>query len=269
MSWPTSEGSRFGKARYLPAGWLGLMLGGLIAANSSTILTHLNWGASYLVHDFYRRFINRTASEHHYVTAGRAATILLFVLSSATVFLLDTAKDAFSLILQVGAGTGLLYLLRWYWWRVTAWCEIVAMASSFGISIVFLILVKSGIALGTTRQLLITVAFTTVCWLLTAYLGPRTDPEVLISFYRKVHPPGPGWKTVRAQAGIGAEEAASDAAHVPLALAGWFLGCTMIWSALFTVGNFLYGRTGYALFLLVIFLASGGALIRVIQRIWR
>jgi len=255
--------------RYLPAGWLGLMLGGLIAANSSTILTHLNWGASYLVHDFYRRFINRTASEHHYVTAGRAATILLFVLSSATVFLLDTAKDAFSLILQVGAGTGLLYLLRWYWWRVTAWCEIVAMASSFGISIVFLILVKSGIALGTTRQLLITVAFTTVCWLLTAYLGPRTDPEVLISFYRKVHPPGPGWKAVRAQAGIGAAEAAADAAHVPLALAGWFLGCTLIWSALFTVGNFLYGRTGYALFLLVIFLASGGALIRVVQRIWR
>ncbi|MGB7759334.1 MAG: sodium:solute symporter family protein [Bryobacteraceae bacterium] len=255
--------------RYLPAGWLGLMLGGLIAANSSTILTHLNWGASYLVHDFYRRFINRTASEHHYVTAGRAATILLFVLSSATVFLLDTAKDAFSLILQVGAGTGLLYLLRWYWWRVTAWCEIVAMASSFGISIVFLILIKSGIALGTTRQLLLTVACTTVCWLLTAYLGPRTNPDVLISFYRKVHPPGPGWKAVRALAGVGAEEAAEDAAHVPLALAGWFLGCTLIWSALFTVGNFLYGRTGYALFLLAIALASGSALVRVIQRIWR
>jgi SSS family solute:Na+ symporter len=255
--------------RFLPAGWLGLMLGGLVAANSSTILTHLNWGASYLVHDFYRRFVNRTASEHHYVTAGRAAIILLFVSSSAMVFLLDTAKDAFSLILQVGAGTGLLYLLRWYWWRVTAWCEIVAMASSFGISIVFLIMVKSGVVLGTTRQLLITVAFTTVCWLLTAYLGPRTDREVLIRFYHKVHPPGPGWRAVRTQAGIGAEEAAADAAHVPLALAGWFMGCTMIWSALFTVGNFLYGRTGYALFLLVIFLASGSALIRVIQRIWR
>ncbi|MGD0667758.1 MAG: sodium:solute symporter family protein [Bryobacteraceae bacterium] len=255
--------------RYLPAGWLGLMLGGLVAANSSTILTHLNWGASYLVHDFYRRFLNRGASEHHYVTAGRAATVLLFVLSSATVFLLDTAKDAFSLILQVGAGTGLLYLLRWYWWRVTAWCEIVAMASSFGISILFLILVKSGIVLGTTRQLLLTVAFTTVCWLLTAYLGPRTDTEALIRFYHKVHPPGPGWAVVRAQAGVGAEEAAEDAAHVPLALAGWFLGCTMIWSALFTVGNFLYGRTGYTLFLLVIFVASAAALIRVVQRIWR
>jgi Na+/proline symporter len=255
--------------RFLPAGWLGLMLGGLIAANSSTILTHLNWGASYLVHDFYRRFLRRDATDHHYVTAGRLATVLLFVLSSGMVFLLGTAKDAFSLILQVGAGTGLLYLLRWYWWRVTAWCEIVAMASSFGISILFLILVKTGVSLGTTRQLLITVAFTTVCWILTAYLGPRTDEATLIAFYRKVHPPGPGWRAVRVLAGVGADEAASDAAHVPLALAGWFLGCTMIWSALFTVGNFLYGRTGYAVFLLVIFLISGSALIRVVRRIWR
>jgi Na+/proline symporter len=255
--------------RFLPAGWLGLMLGGLIAANSSTILTHLNWGASYLVHDFYRRFLRRDASDHHYVTAGRFATVLLFVLSSGMVFLLGTAKDAFSLILQVGAGTGLLYLLRWYWWRVTAWCEIVAMASSFAISILFLVLVRAGITLGTTRQLLLTVAFTTVCWLLTAYLGPRTDEATLIDFYRKVHPPGPGWRAIRVLAGASAEQAAADAAHVPLALAGWFLGCTLIWSSLFTVGNFLYGRMGYAVFLLAISVVSGGALIRVIQRIWR
>jgi Na+/proline symporter len=255
--------------RFLPAGWLGLMLGGLIAANSSTILTHLNWGASYLVHDFYRRFLRRDAADHHYVTAGRFATVLLFVLSSGMVFLLGTAKDAFSLILQVGAGTGLLYLLRWYWWRVTAWCEIVAMASSFAISILFLVLVRGGITLGTTRQLLLTVAFTTICWLLTAYLGPRTDEATLINFYRKVHPPGPGWRAVRVLAGASAEQAADDAAHVPLALAGWFLGCTLIWSSLFTVGNFLYGRMGYAAFLLAISLVSGGALVRVIQRIWR
>ncbi|MEO7651513.1 MAG: sodium:solute symporter family protein, partial [Bryobacteraceae bacterium] len=106
--------------RFMPAGWMGLMVGGLIAANSSTILTHLNWGASYLVHDFYRRFVNTTASEHHYVQAGRWATVLLFLLSSATVFALDTAQDSFNLMLQIGAGTGLLYLIRWFWWRVTA-----------------------------------------------------------------------------------------------------------------------------------------------------
>src|SRR5215213_4780223 len=110
--------------KFLPVGFIGLMVGGLIAANSSTILTHLNWGASYLVHDFYRRFIKKDATERHYVNAARAATLLLFVCSSATVYLLDTAKDAFDVILQVGAGTGLLYLVRWFWWRVNAWCEI-------------------------------------------------------------------------------------------------------------------------------------------------
>src|SRR5438270_5473613 len=156
--------------RFLPAGWVGLMLGGLIAANSSTILTHLNWGASYLVHDFYRRFVRPDASERHYVAAGRVATVILFVGSSAMVFLLDTAKDSFNLLLQVGAGTGLLHLVRWFWWRVTAWCEIVAMVSSFGISVLLLIVAKNGVALTTTQQLLLTIAVTTVCWIATAYL---------------------------------------------------------------------------------------------------
>src|SRR5438270_7918859 len=156
--------------RFLPAGWVGLMLGGLIAANSSTILTHLNWGASYLVHDFYRRFVRPDATEKHYVAAGRIATVILFVGSSAMVYLLDTAKDSFNLLLQVGAGTGLLHLVRWFWWRVTAWCEIVAMASSFGVSILLLILTKNGFAIGSTQQLVLTIAVTTVCWIATAYL---------------------------------------------------------------------------------------------------
>src|SRR5512139_65834 len=112
---------------FLPIRFIGLMVGGLIAANSSTILTHLNWGASYLVHDFYRRFIRRDASEGHYVRAGRVATVLLFFASSALVFVLETAQDSFNIMLQVGAGTGLLYLMRWFWWRITAWCEIAAM----------------------------------------------------------------------------------------------------------------------------------------------
>jgi SSS family solute:Na+ symporter len=256
--------------RFLPAGWLGLMLGGLIAANSSTILTHLNWGASYLVHDFYRRFVNRGQSERHYVQAGRVATVLLFVLSSATVFLLDTAKDSFNLILQVGAGTGLLYLLRWFWWRITAWCEIVAMGSSFGISVLFLVLRKYGINVDTAEALLITVGFTTVCWVATAYLGPRNDPKQLVEFYRKVRPFGPGWKHVCVMAGISREEMAADthAANIPLALMGWVAGCTMIWSALFTVGNFLYGRTGYAAALLAVFAASAAIVIRTVRKLW-
>src|SRR4030095_12390882 len=115
-------------------------VGGLIAASSSTILTHLNWGASYIVHDFYRRFIKPDAPEAHYVRAGRLATVLIFLISSGLVFLLETAKDTFDVILQVGAGTGLLYLVRWFWWRVNAWCEVVAMISSFLVSALFLIL---------------------------------------------------------------------------------------------------------------------------------
>jgi Na+/proline symporter len=158
--------------KFLPTGWIGLMVGGLIAANSSTILTHLNWGASYLVHDFYRRFLRPSETEKHYVFAGRMATVLLFVLSSAMVFVLETAQENFNIMLQVGAGTGLLYLLRWFWWRVTAWCEIVAMISSFGVSVLFLLLRRTGTDIGTHKQLFLTVLVTTVCWLITA-IAPR------------------------------------------------------------------------------------------------
>ncbi len=250
--------------RFLPAGWIGLMVGGLIAANSSTILSHLNWGASYLVHDFYRRFLRPGQSERHYVGAGRAATVLLFVVSSALVFVLQTAQESFYLILQVGAGTGLLYLLRWFWWRITAWCEIVAMISSFLISVFFVSLNRSGHVLGSDQQLLITVLFTTVCWVIMAYAGPRTDEATLINFYRKVRPPGPGWRTVRAAAGISEAEAATWARsdNIPVAMIGWVSGSVLIWAALFTVGNFLYGRMGYAWSLLALSVAAGAVLDR-------
>ena len=256
--------------RFLPAGWVGLMLGGLVAANSSTILTHLNWGASYLVHDFYRRFVRHDATEKHYVKAGRWATVLLFVCSSSLVFALDTAKDAFVLILQVGAGTGLLYLLRWYWWRITAWCEIVAMVSSFGISVVFLVMHKNGVIIPSDQQLVITVAFTTVCWVIMAFAGPQTDEATLVDFYRRVSPIGPGWRYIRSIAGVSKAEATEYARrdNIPLAFLGWSAGCAMIWSALFSVGNYLYGRMGLAAALLAVFLVTGTIVIRVVNRLW-
>ena len=257
--------------RFLPAGWIGLMFGGLIAANSSTILTHLNWGASYLVHDFYRRFLNQGRAEKHYVSAGRWSTILLFVASSAIVFLLVTAQESFNILLQLGAGTGLLYLLRWFWWRVTAWCEIVAMAVSFAVGATFLVLHKNGMEVHTARELLIGIAVTTACWVLTAYLGPVTDEQVLIDFYYKVRPFGPGWERIRLKCGISAAEAAMDteASNFPRALLGWFSGCIMIWSALFTVDNLLYGRLTYAFGLLAVFVVTAAVLIRVVRRLWR
>jgi Na+/proline symporter len=254
--------------KFLPVGFIGLMVGGLIAANSSTILTHLNWGASYLVHDFYRRFVRRDATERHYVWAGRFTTVGLFLASSGMVYLMETAKDSFDIILQIGAGTGLLYLLRWFWWRISAWCEVVAMLSSFGVSVVLLVIKKQGLAeLSTHHALLITIAVTTVSWVLMAFLGPQTDQEKLIAFYRKVRPFGPGWRRIREAAGL-SEQAAATGENIPLALLGWFAGCIVIWSSLFAVGSFLYGRMAQAGLLLVVFLASGLALLYVINRLW-
>jgi solute:Na+ symporter, SSS family len=254
--------------KFLPVGFIGLMVGGLIAANSSTILTHLNWGASYLVHDFYRRFIRKDAGEKHYVLVGRLTTVGLFLCSSGMVFLLDTAKDAFDVILQVGAGTGLLYLVRWFWWRVNAWCEVVAMVSSFLISGGLLVLKGYGVALPDPYPLLLTILVTTVCWVATAYVGPATDQATLVGFYRKVRPFGPGWRKVRLDAGIADEGPRSDRENIPLGLLGWVAGCVMIWSSLFTVGNFLYGRTAHAFGLLGVFVASGLVLLYVVQRLW-
>jgi solute:Na+ symporter, SSS family len=256
--------------RFLPVGFLGLMVGGLIAANSSTILTHLNWGASYLVHDFYRRFFRRDAPEKHYVLAGRLTTIGLFLCSSVLVFFMETAQDSFNIILQVGAGTGLLYLLRWFWWRVNAWSEVVAMVSSFGISIAFLVMRKGGVVFSTYQQLAITIAFTSVCWISTAYFGPETDHKTLIDFYRKVRPFGPGWRKIQVEAGVTGAEAAAWARNenIPLSLLGWMAGCASIWSSLFTVGNFLYGRMDYALGLLGVFVVSTAVLIWATKRVW-
>src|SRR6185369_10938494 len=227
-------------------------------------------GASYLVHDFYRRFVNTGATEKHYVLAGRFATVLLFVGSSAMVFLLTTAKDSFNLLLQVGAGTGLLYLLRWFWWRITAWCEIVAMISSFGISLVFILGHRAGFLLGTHRELVITVLFTTICWVTMAYFGPQTDHATLINFYKKVHPVGPGWVAIRREANVDPAEAAMYARedNIPMAMIGWVSGTAVIWSGLFTVGNFLYGRYDYAFMLLAVLVVTGGTLIWTIKRLW-
>lgn len=255
--------------KFLPVGFMGLIVGGLIAANSSTILTHLNWGASYLVHDFYRRFIKTDADEKHYVFAGRVATIFLFILSSLLVFFLDSAKDAFDIILQIGAGTGLLYLLRWFWWRINAWSEVAAMVSSFVVSIVLLILNKNGIQLSTHVALIITIIFTSISWIATAFLAPQTDEKVLIEFYKKVKPFGPGWKYIKEKSGVTFSASEIEKENIPLSMLGWISGTITIWTSLFTIGSFLYGRTEMGLLLLAVFFISGFVLLKVIKKIWK
>jgi solute:Na+ symporter, SSS family len=255
--------------RFLPAGWVGLMAGGLIAANSSTILTHLNWGASYLVHDFYRRFVRRDAGESHYVMMGRLSTVVLFICAAALTFVLDTAKDAFDIILQIGAGTGLLYLVRWFWWRINASCEVTAMVSSFVVSLAILVLHKYGVSIDTHVGLLATIAITTAAWLIAAYTGPQTDQNTLIEFYKRVRPFGPGWKRIRACPGCDDGSAPSTCESFPLALVGWVSGCSLIWSLLFAIGNFLYGRLLCASCLAALALAAGSLLVFCVSRLWR
>jgi SSS family solute:Na+ symporter len=254
--------------KFLPAGFAGLMMGGLIAANSSTILTHLNWGSSYLVHDFYRRFIAPNADEQHYVMAGRIATVGLYVVAAFLSLLLESAQEAFEILISVGAGTGLLYLLRWFWWRINAWTEVVAMVSSFAVSIVFFVLRKTGNGLPFAQTVLISVAFTTICWLIAAYVTPPTSRERLIEFYRKVHPSGPGWRGIREAAGISEAEAARHSDPMGKATVGWIAGCVTIWSSLFAIGNFLYGRTQLALILTAVFVVSGIVLLVVVNTLW-
>ena len=249
--------------KFLPAGFLGLMIAGLLAAYRSTIETHLNWGASYLVHDLYRRFLKPDASERHYVWAGRVTTALLMIAAASLTFALDTAAESFQLILGIGAGTGLLYLLRWFWWRVNAWSEVAAMVSSFLVALGFFIAKKSGHAVPATESLIITVVTTTIVWVATAFLTPPTDRETLLAFYRKVRPAGPGWREIRAASGV---TAAPDS--LPQALLGWVLGCTFIYAALFGTGSFLYGRTAQGVFWLVCFVIAAGGLLRLVPRLW-
>ena len=254
--------------KFLPVGFAGLMMGGLIAANSSTILTHLNWGASYLVHDFYRRFIAPDADEKHYVMVGRIATLGLYVVAAFLSLALESAQDAFEVLISIGAGTGLLYLLRWFWWRINAWSEVVAMISSFAISVFFFTLKKTGDAQPFAHTVLYSVAFTTICWLVAAYVTPPTTRERLIEFYRKVHPSGPGWRKVREEAGIGEAEAARHSDRMGQAAIGWIAGCLTIWSSLFAIGNILYGRYQLAVILIGIFVVSGAVLIVIINSLW-
>jgi hypothetical protein len=254
--------------KFLPVGFAGLMLGGLIAANSSTILTHLNWGSSYLVHDFYRRFIKPDATEKHYVSVGRKSTLLLYVFAAVFSRALESAQEAFEILISIGAGTGLLYLLRWFWWRINAWTEVVAMIASFAVSIVFFALRKSGSGLPFAETVIISVSVTTICWLIAAFVTAPTNRDTLIAFYRKVHPSGPGWRVIREAAGVSEAEAAQHSDHMGKAALGWIAGCLTIWSSLFAIGNFLYGRWSLAIALAAVFAVSGSTLLYVVNTLW-
>lgn len=244
----------------LPAGALGFLLAGMLASYRSTIETHLNWGTSYLVHDFYRRFVKRDATEKHYVLVGRITTALLMVAAAFLTMVLDTASESFSLILKIGAGTGLIYLLRWFWWRINAWSEVAAMASSFIVSIGFFVAGRQGYVIADHITLIITVAISTVCWVAVTYMTAPTEQATLVSFYKLVRPAGPGWKHIQAAAGVG-----PSPDSMAVALGGWVLGCVFVYSALFGTGSLLYGNQNIAYVWIGIFIASGLGLWRILH----
>ncbi len=226
---------------FLPPGLLGLVVTSLAAAYMSTISTSLNWGSSILVNDVYRRFMNPHASDRRVVWAGRLCTLVLLVLACILAFSLESALEVFNVMLQIGAGTGLLYLLRWFWWRINALTELVAMAASFTVALLVPVL---GSNLESWQQLVAGVAVTTLCWLPCAYFGPQTDKAKLEAFYLKIRPGGPGWNPVRRSAMRELQVPAAPSLAKPVVAA--FLGSAGIYSILFMTGSALYGRPAEA-----------------------
>ncbi|MEZ4414945.1 MAG: sodium:solute symporter family protein [Gemmatimonadota bacterium] len=248
---------------FLPSGLLGLVVASLAAAYMSTISTHLNWGASYVVDDVYRRFLAPDQDERHYVQVGRVTTVVLIVLASTVALWLENAWQAFQILLQIGAGTGLVFLLRWFWWRINAWTEIAAMIVSFAVAVWFqFVHTRIGLpAVDPTAQLLIGVAITTAGWLFVTFVTRPVDTATLQRYYDLIHPAGHGWRYVVDTGGDGGD------GTIPAAVAGWFLGCTTIYAALFGTGYLLYGRLSLALFAYAIFAVAGWGVLRVLPRV--
>lgn len=248
---------------FLPHGLLGLVVASLAAAYMSTISTHLNWGSSYIVDDFYRRFIAPDRDDAHYVRVARISTVLLIALAGALSLWLESALQAFQILLQIGAGTGLIFLLRWFWWRINAWSEISAMLISFVIAVYFEFFhVRMGFPEMTASSRLVTgVALTTLVWLLVTYLTPPTDAETLKRFYRKIRPMGGGWTKI-----VGAEAAETEE-DVSATFLCWFLGVAAVYCALFGIGYVLYGYLSWGILMLVIALICGAGIFRLLPRI--
>jgi solute:Na+ symporter, SSS family len=254
---------------FLPAGLLGLVVASLIAAFMSTISTHLNWGSSYVVNDFYKRFLNPEASDKMQVRIGRISTVALMVLTALLALVLSNALQAFQILLQIGAGTGLLFILRWFWWRINPYSELTAMAVSF-LAAVYLQLIHPGTGLpdiSVHGRLLLGVSVTTVSWVGVTFITRPSDEKTLRSFYRLVKPGGPGWvKVVRSARAEGEMlEDKEKGWDVPAGILCMVLGSLMVYSALFSIGYWIYGKYAAALLLTA---TSAGSLIGL-TRAWK
>ncbi len=254
---------------HLPPGLLGVVVASLIAAFMSTISTHLNWGSSYVVNDFYKRFVNPEADDRAQVRVGRWSTVLLMIMAGSVALLLSNALQAFNILLQIGAGTGLLFILRWFWWRINPWSEITAMVVSFAVALHFQFLhTPLGLpAMSTGLQLVVGVGITTIAWVGVTLLTRASDSETLYQFYELVRPGGPGWKRVVERARDRGIElsGAGEAWEVPVELLCMLVATLMVYCALFATGYVVYGNVAPGLGLGVVAIIAAS----VLFRLWR
>lgn len=232
---------------YLPAGLLGLVIAALIAALMSTISTHLNWGSSYVVNDFYQRFLYPNASEKELVMVGRLSTVCLMIFAAIASLYLQNAKQGFDILLQIGAGTGSLFILRWFWWRVNAISEIVAMGFSFIVAVGMEFIVKDSLL--SHEKLVIGVALTTIAWIVTALTTRPTELDTLAKFFNAIRPHKMGWKPVIQYGTVNGLINHTDHKTGRLAteILMMFLGCIGVYSLLFGTGFLIYGNISFAL----------------------
>jgi len=271
----------------LPSGLLGLVIASLIAAYMSTMSTSLNWGSSYVVNDFYKRFLKPDASEKELVMVGRISTVLMMIIASSFALFLESALNAFNVLLQIGAGTGLLFILRWFWWRINVYSELTAMVVSFLVALAFLFignyyheqineLMKGGMdyttafaqvgALKTYEELLIGIAITTFSWLIVTLFTKPADDETLVNFYKLVRPGGAGWKKVVEKAkNYGVEISDEEQkSHLPLGILAMFLGVVAVYGLLMSIGYWLYSNYVLASLLTIVVIVSS----TIILKIW-
>jgi len=240
---------------FLPAGLLGLVIASLVAAFMSTISTHLNWGSSYVVNDFYQRFVKPDATEKELVMVGRISTALLMLFAALFALALTNALQAFNILMQIGAGTGLIFILRWFWWRINAWTEISGMVISFVVAIVLEVIATDLVA--PNYKLVVGVGITTIGWLLVTFLTQPESEETLRGFAKHVNPTV-GWKNYRSGE-------VAVAGNLPLQILGMFLGCVVVYTALFATGSFIYGNFNAGLMLG----GTSAVCLIALARLWR
>lgn len=259
---------------YLPPVFRGLLLASFAAAYMSTIATQMNWGASYIINDFYRRFVKPQAGPQHYVFAARISTAIVVLLSIVVTYFMSRITSGWEMLMLLGAGTGLVYILRWYWWRINAWSEISAMIAAFAVSMMLRYLGTPGdedralvawlnpdTPIGFAWSLILTVSATTAAWLIVTFATRPEPDDKLQRFFTKVHPDGPGWSRIRALAGL-----TTARGSLAPGFLNWLMGCVLVYSFLFGIGEVIFGQFAKGIVFILIGLGAGAVILRTLDR---